>query len=206
MNRIGPLVPAVRDGTPLSAPRPPATPCAGSACTVEQLLHSSQDPWEWEPADAPISTLPPGIQQTCWRHRWEPARITLRWHTADQLALLLQEISWQRQRTPHSSAAVPLRRWAEQVRTLPWELIPAWSVCELDESLQEGLWRSPCLPDADGTCYYELQSRMGSQVEVHLRAYRVPAHRRREQTLFPLPRPTLVRLLLAVDTALRQCS
>jgi|GEM_PF-5965256 hypothetical protein len=205
MSRIGPLVPAARDGTPLSAPRPPATPCSGSACSVEQLLLSGQDPWELESADTPTSTLPPGIQQTCWRHRWEPARITLRWHTADHLAILLQEISWQRQLTPQSSAATPLRRWAEQVRTLPWELIPTWSVCELDESLQEGLWRSPCLPEADGICYYELQSRMGSQAEVHLRAYRVAAQRRREQTLFPLPRPALVRLLTSVHTALSHC-
>jgi len=83
MSRIGPLVPAARDGTPLSAPRPPATPCSGSACSVEQLLLSGQDPWELESADTPTSTLPPGIQQTCWRHRWEPARITLRWHTAE---------------------------------------------------------------------------------------------------------------------------
>jgi hypothetical protein len=205
MNHPGPLLPAAREASPHPSPRPVAARTS-RAHNLDQLLLPSQDQWELESSGPAPLPIPNGLlHQTLWRHRSEPAQIMLQWQTADDLAILLREVSWQRQATPSRSAVASLRRWAEQVRAIPWELIPAWSICEVDESLQEGIWRSPCLPEADGSCYYELHCRIGHQLQVALRSYRVPAHRRREPALFTLPRPALVRLLTAVDTALRHC-
>jgi hypothetical protein len=92
------------------------------------------------------------------------------------------------------------------MRALPWELVPAWTVCELDDQRREGFLRSQCLTQGDCRWYYELHYQFDSSARLALRYYRVPADRRRVPDSFTLPRPTLVRLLDMVHSALRRCA
>jgi hypothetical protein len=170
------------------------------------LTPLTQEEWELVCCDPGPVKPPEGYHQAYWRHRTEPAQITLQWQAADHLALLLRQVQWERPASAVRPAAESLRLWAEQMRALPWELVPAWTVCELDDQRREGFLRSQCLTQGDCRWYYELHYQFDSSARLALRYYRVPADRRRVPDSFTLPRPTLVRLLDMVHSALRRCA
>lgn len=184
------------------------SPKPAEVLALIQRANSPFSPEEWELVCCePGPVKPPdGYYQAYWRHRREPVQITLQWQAADHLTLLLRQVQWERPASATRPAADSLRRWADQMRALPWELIPAWQVCELDDSRRTGFLRSQCLRQADACYYYELHYQINSCARLNLRYYRVPTDRRRVPESFPLPRPTLVRLLDTVHDALRRCA